>query len=319
MIQLLRHHEIDPVFWEACLQKADKPLVYLHVWYLNVVCANQWEALVEIQGKEYVSLFPLPVKKLLGRKRVYQPLFTQQLGLAITAASQHRSAEEYLALLPELYVQVHYQLPWPFSNAPELPDQWEWRWRPNYELSLKPSYAIIKQGYTTNLQRNLKKAVKSQLVLQQTSTIAPLIALFQSTKGKELPLRERHYHLLKKLHDQAFKEGVGQVWEVRNHNNLLASTFILSTAHRITFLFGASSNQGRAVNAMAFLLDHLIQKEASSGKTFDFEGSEVPGVANFYAGFGAQPVSYVSLSSKPKPSALQWTPTVFTFLAKHLR
>ncbi|WP_181307776.1 GNAT family N-acetyltransferase [Rufibacter sp. XAAS-G3-1] len=320
MIQVLRHHEINFARWAACLLSAPEPLVYLQAWYLDVVCGGQWEALVEVQDDEYVSLFPLPVKKLLGSKKVYQPLFTQQLGLVTTPASRHKAVEEYLAFLPELYTQVQYQMALPKGASLELPEPWVFRLRPNYELSLAAEYAVLRQHYTTNHRRNLKKAETTQLVLVSATTISPLLGLFQSTKGKELPyLRPRHYQKLEKLYRQAQKEGVGEVWEVRNQNKLLAAAFILRTAHRITFLFGASAAEGRTRNAMAFLLDQLMQQEGGSGKTFDFEGSEVPGVANFYAGFGAQPVMYVSLSSKPKPTTLQWPPTVFTFLAKHLR
>ncbi|GGK84789.1 GNAT family N-acetyltransferase [Rufibacter glacialis] len=319
MIHLLRHHEIDFVRWQACLRKAPEPLVYLQAWYLEVVCAGRWEALVERQGEEYVSLFPLPVKKWLGRKKVYQPLFTQQLGLVITPESQHRAVEEYLALLPDRYAQVHYQMPVPPASL-NLSPPWAWRERPNYELSLAPAYALLLQNYSTNLKRNLKAAAKNGLVVAPATSITPLLRLFQETKGKELPgLKARHYQRLAKLYQRAAQEGVGEVWEVRAQNNLLAAAFILRTTHRVTFLFGASSPEGRQKKAMAFLLDQLVQQEAGSGKTFDFEGSEVPGVANFYASFGAQPVKYVSLSCQSKPFALQWTSTVSTFLARHLR
>ncbi|RNI23360.1 GNAT family N-acetyltransferase [Rufibacter latericius] len=320
MIQLLRHHEIDPVSWEACLQKADAPLVYLHAWYLEVVCRGHWEALVEIQDNEYVSLFPLPVRTLLGRKKVYQPLFTQQLGLVVTPASQHRTPEEYLALLPVHYSAVQYQMPWCHERTLILPTPWAYRTRPNYELSLSPAYAEVRQNYSSNLRRNLKKAEKEKLTVVPTSGIKSLVELFRNTKGKELPeLRNRHYQTLEGLYGRVKQEKAGQVWEVRLRGELLAAAFLLETDHAITFLFGASSPKGRQKSAMAFLLDHIIAQAAGSGKTFDFEGSEVPGVANFYASFGAQPVWYVSLSSKPKSTALQWSPTVFSFLAKHLR
>ncbi|WP_210461910.1 GNAT family N-acetyltransferase [Rufibacter roseolus] len=320
MIQLLRHHEIDFARWETCLQNARESLVYRQAWYLEVVCVGEWDALVEIQAGAYVSVFPLPVRRFLGKKKVYQPLFTQQLGLVVTSASRHTAPEEYLALAADLYGQVQYQLPWPQEAAVNLPEAWTWRRRPNFELSLGAEYTELGQNYANNLRRNLKKAGQEELILQPADAIQSLIELFQSTKGKELPeLRPRHYQRLADLYAQAKQQGVGQVWEVHRQNKLLAAAFILSTEQRTTFLFGASSAEGRTHNAMAFLLDQLIQREAGSGKTFDFEGSEVPGVAKFYAGFGAQPATYVSLSLKPNPAALSWTPNVFRFLARHLR
>ncbi|WP_205503436.1 GNAT family N-acetyltransferase [Rufibacter psychrotolerans] len=318
MIKLLRHQEISPERWEACLARAHQPLVYVHAWYLDVVCGGAWEALVELQGEEYVSLFPLPVRSLLGQKRVYQPLFTQQLGLVVTPQSKETDPNAYLALLPGLFGQVQYQLP----NVREitLGAPWNHRLRPNYELSLEPGYPALEQHYSTNLRRNLKKAAKTPLEVQVVSSIEPLVSLFRSTKGQELTeLKPRHYQTLEQLYQRAAQRGVGQVWEVRRQNKLLCGAFLLCTPHRVTFLFGASSEEGRAASAMAFLLDHLLQREAGSGKTFDFEGSEVPGVANFYAGFGAQPVPYVSLSTQPKRFFPAWIITAFISLAKRLR
>ncbi|AKQ47360.1 hypothetical protein TH63_19625 [Rufibacter radiotolerans] len=320
MIQLLRHHEIDQTRWANCLARAYQPLVYAQAWYLDVVCGNNWEALVEIQGEAYVSVFPLPVKTLLVQKRVYQPLFTQQLGLITTPASQETTIEDYLALLPSSYAAVQYQLPWPTALPVTLPEPWHWRFRPNYELSLAPAYPDIQQQYSINLRRNLQKTAATSLKVGKIDSIDALLSLFQRTKGRELPeLRPRHYQKLEQLHQAAQRQGVGQVYEVRQEEELLAAAFVLHTPHRVTFLFGASSLEGRRRNAIAFLLDQIIRQEAGSGKTFDFEGSEVPGVAKFYSGFGAQPVPYLSLSLQSKRTTVQWTLNVFTSLAKRLR
>lgn len=318
MLHFLRHCEIDKSRWDACLQKADRPLLYAQAWYLDIVCSGQWEALVEIQKGEYVSLLPLPVKKVLGQKYVYQPLFTQQLGLFLTPASHHHSVEEYLPLVVARFAQVHYQL---FLAKPvSLPTSWSSRSRPNYELTLLLPYPQMLQEYALNLRRNLKKAQAAGLTGTTGTSIQPLIQLFKSTKGQELQeLRKSHYRVVEQLFLKAQQEKAGELWEVWRDNTLLAAAFLLVSPQRITFLFGASSAEGRQFNAMAFLLDQVLQREAGSGKIFDFEGSEVPGVAKFYANFGAKPVWYLSLNFQNLSPAQQWTRNVFTSLVKRLR
>ncbi|WP_066837012.1 GNAT family N-acetyltransferase [Rufibacter ruber] len=320
MIQLLRHHEIDPGRWEACLQNAERPLVYAHFWYLEVVAQGQWEALVEVLDGAYVSLFPLPVKTAFGLDFLYQPFFTQQLGLFTTPASQHRDVAEYVARLPALYAQGQYQMPQIPAQPNEGEAAWGHRLRTNYELALDRPYDQLRQGYSLNLRRNLKK--NSPLEgLRPGTTIEPLLHLFKATKGRELPeLKERHYRLLAQLYRRAQQEGVGQLWEVEQQGELLAAALLLVTGSRTTFLLGASSTQGRKQNAMALLLDQAVQREADSGKTFDFEGSDVPGVAKFYAGFGAKPVPYLSLYFKRhKRTFRQWIFNACTSLVKRLR
>ncbi|MFC6996157.1 GNAT family N-acetyltransferase [Rufibacter roseus] len=319
MIQLLRYQDIDKALWETCLQKAERPLVYAHAWYLDAVCGPNWQALVEVQKDAYVSVFPLPIKKVLGKQMVFQPLFTQQLGLFCTQASQHRSVSEYLSLLPPHFAQVQYQLPQPEVEL-HLPKNWSARLRPNYELSLAPTYPELYRACATNLKRNLKKAQAAQLNIGRAASFDKLLQLFQNTKGKELgELKAKEYKRLSQLFHNAQQAGVGQLWEVRQQQEVLCIGFFLHDGTRITYLFGASSEKGRQLNAMAFLMDQLIQQEAGSGKTFDFEGSEVPGVAKFYANFGAQPVPYLSLSFQNLPAAYLWTRNVFTSLRKRLR
>lgn len=317
MIELLRHPEIDQTQWDACLQRADKPLVYARAWYLNAVCGSRWQALVEKKDGRYVSVFPVPFRSFLGETSVVQPLFTQQLGLFCTPESQHRNPAEYLEFLPQHYQQAVYQLPWAELS---LPSFWNLRARPNYELSLQPEYAVLRQGYATNLKRNLKKASGANLSATADGNVETLLSLFKATKGQELnDLKARHYAKLKTLCQHAQAAGAGQLWQVSQQGITLCTAFLLFSGDRITYLFGASSATGRQLNAMAFLLDYVVQQQAGTSQTFDFEGSEVPGVAKFYANFGAQPVQYLSLSFQPQATARPWILRAFISLAKRLR
>ncbi|MGV3540639.1 MAG: GNAT family N-acetyltransferase [Rufibacter sp.] len=321
MIQLLRHHQIDQEKWGDCLRHAEAPLAYAHFWYLEVVTQGNWQALVEVQGQEYVSLFPVPVKSFLGQRRVYQPFFTQQLGLFLTAKSQERELAKYMEILSGEFTHIQLQMPH-FSAAPNaLNKNWRYRSRPNYELLLNQPYAQLYQNYSLNLRRNLKKAQAAQLEVTPAQDIQPLLHLFRQGKGQELrELRVRHYQLLAQLYAQAKQQGVGYLWEVRQNQELLAAAFLVEEPTRTIFLFGASSAAGKKQNAMALLLDHALRRHAETPGIFDFEGSEVPGVAKFYASFGAKPVPYVSLNLKPQPSSpFPWILHAFTSLRKRPR
>ena len=68
----------------------------------------------------------------------------------------------------------------------------------------------------------------------------------------------------------------------------------------------ASSNQaGIEQSAMFLLVDTFIEKNAGKKQIFDFEGSNIPGVARFYAGFGATPETYYSVHQNRLPKLLQ--------------
>jgi hypothetical protein len=78
IIQHLTHAEIDKVKWDACIDKAGNGLIYGHSVYLNKMCNGQWDALV--MGN-YETVMPLTRRKKWGIYYLYQPAFTQQLGI----------------------------------------------------------------------------------------------------------------------------------------------------------------------------------------------------------------------------------------------
>ena len=55
---------------------------------------------------------------------------------------------------------------------------------------------------------------------------------------------------------------------------------------------GSSSDMGKENRAMFVLMDRLIEFSRSSYPVFDFEGSNLPGVARFFEGFGAVKTVY---------------------------
>ncbi len=60
---------------------------------------------------------------------------------------------------------------------------------------------------------------------------------------------------------------------------------------------------GRAQRANFFLMDHLIQEFSSRNMVLDFEGSELPGIAEFYRKFGSfnQPYPFLRFNHLPFP------------------
>src|SRR5690349_3022982 len=82
--------------WDACVAATTEPVPYAYAWWLAAT-AGRWDAVVEVEEASgaYVSVLPLPIKRLPWGREVYQPPFTQQLGLLTTARSQHRQLLDY--------------------------------------------------------------------------------------------------------------------------------------------------------------------------------------------------------------------------------
>jgi hypothetical protein len=307
MLHYFERADITDEWWDACITASHQRIIYAYSWYLDAVCET-WGALVEKGKDQYVSVFPLPIKRRLGLSQVYQPFFTQQLGLFTTSLSQRQSLPDYLDIIPGSFRKVFLQLNTTNTFLP-MQGKHGFRSRPRitHHLSLKKAYPQLEQAYSTNLKRNLKKAREHNYVVTLADDVLPLLHLFRQNKGKELPeLGDPDYLRLQQVYTQAKGLEAAQLLEIRQEKDLLAGAFFLISPGKLIFLFGAASAEAKKTGAMSLLLDYLIQQRAGSGDILDFEGSEQAGVARFYASFGGQPQTYVSLIRNNLPWYLKW-------------
>jgi hypothetical protein len=184
--------------------------------------------------------------------------------------------------------------------------------RITYHLALDQPYEKLYQAYSYNQQRNIRKGPDGCQVVP--GDISRLIALFRETKGAQVPeLQEKEYARLGRLYRELHRRGCGQVFELRAGEQLLAAGLFVDSHHHLIYLFGASTTAGRRQAAMARLLDWVICQQAGSGRVLDFEGSDRPSLAKFYANFGARPVPYLSLNRIRIPFLAPWLKQKFLF------
>jgi len=87
---------------------------------------------------------------------------------------------------------------------------------------------------------------------------------------------------------QGLERNIFQIKAVSNKKgDVIAALCYTLFKDRFTYLIPVSNEQGKKDSAMFYLVDHLIRKASGTDILLDFEGSSIPGVAQFYRGFGA--------------------------------
>ena len=311
MLRLLRFRHLDLARWDACLVAAEPPaLPYAQAWWLAAT-AGRWAAVVELgPAGEYRSLLPLPWHWRPRGRVVYQPPFTQQLGLVLTPASQYRDLAAYLVLAQELSTSFYQQLPLR-ALAPLLAG-WAAAQRPTYHLDLSLSHDQLQAAYAPDYRRRLRRNAEAAQPLAVTSgtNLDELISLFTSYKTTAATgLRQRHYAALQRLWVAARQRGAAELRQVRHPatGELLAGALFITHAGGVIYLFAAASVAGRAASAPLLLLDDALRRHASRpAQVFDFEGGSRPEIGRFFANFGARPVPYLTLSYSRRPRFFAW-------------
>jgi hypothetical protein len=77
------------------------------------------------------------------------------------------------------------------------------------------------------------------------------------------------------------------------NGKLIAGAFFVDANGKVIFLFSGMAKEGKEAGAMYFLVDQFIVHNANSNLVLDFEGSNDPGLARFYRGFGAKECVYL--------------------------
>lgn len=310
MLRLLHFRALDLARWEACVAASPGALPYVQAWWLAAT-ARRWNAVVELgPAGEYRSLLPLPTKWRPRGRVAYQPLFTQQLGLVLTAESQQRDLAAYLAVAAEHCTEFYQQLPPAAAPLPTLAPGFAATERLTYHLDLGPSAEALRAGYAPDYRRRLRRAAAQvpALCVAPGPDLTELLTLFLAYRGPEhTGLHPRHYMPLHRL--VAAAGGLAELRQVRHPatGELLAGALFVRHAGGLIYLFAAASVAGRVAGAPLLLLDDAIARYAGQpGQVLDFEGGSLPAIGRFFANFGARPVSYPALTFTSTPWFLAW-------------
>lgn len=312
MIHYLRHDEIDTDKWDQCIRKSFNSLVYGYSWYLDVVC-HEWDGLVE---DDYVRVMPLTGKRKAGIHYLYQPLFTQQLGIFSTGLLNNQKVSEFLQQVPQKYKLAEINLN--TFNKPVDASQPSWKAMLNFELDLISSYEELRLQYSKNLKRNIRKAEKAKLELMENIKPEEVIRIFRgSAVSRKSNFNEEAYRMLKQLIYVLIYRGRAKVWGAFDHrNSLLAGAVFVRSKNKWIFLFSGTSQDARENGAMPFIIDRFILNHAGSHSTLDFEGSNDQNLARFYKSFGAKQCVYYHYQKNRLPFWARYAKNAMDLLQK---
>jgi hypothetical protein len=301
VISYINRKDISENKWNACIDGSFNGNIYGYSWFLDIV-GPDWDALVE---NDYERVFPLVYRKKIGIYYIYQPFFTQQLGLYSTTKLDAETLKSFINAIPKKFRRIELNL----NTHNKLEEKaFKLLTQLNHELDLINSYDKIRQGYSENLSRNLKKAEKSGLSVSKNIKPDDIIDLFKANRGKDIGhLKEKDYLRLKRIAYTAMYKGLANIQGVYDEQNqLVAGAFFILSNNKAIFLFSGLCEEGRKAGAMPFLIDQFIQIHAGQHLTFDFDGSNDPDLARFYKSFGSKECWYQRLELDRLPFILEF-------------
>lgn len=284
MMEFLHRKEIDLRKWDELISLSQAETLYPYSWYLDTVAAR-WSALVM---NDYRFVMPVVWKQKYGMKYIYQPFYTQQLGVFSKEYVDPTLIREFISVLYKKYRFGNFNF-----NTKNLVSEEKYisvNDKSNYVLNLSEDYGKLSASFSTNAKRNIKRAHENKEEVVADVSCEEMLAF--KRENDLIKRSESEYKWLLNLLKKIQINNAGKIYATRTSGRINAAAFFAFSRTRGIYLVSASNEQGKEQRSMFKIVDFFIREQAGSNLLLDFEGSNIPNVARFFAGFGARPEIY---------------------------
>ncbi len=300
-IRYLKHKNIDFEQWDNAISQSTNGLVYGYSWVLNSLANEQWDALVL---GNYKAVFPLVYKSKFGIKYLYQPYFCQQLGLFSKIEITEQLLKAFLNKIPSKFKFWHFHLN--YANASfNIP--YQTKQRTTLQIDLQQSYTTIYDQYNADAKKNLAKAQITGYEVRKNLDIELVSHTFFEQYGRHYPKVDKLIKQINTCAKKAIQLGKGFTLGIYGKNSeLWCAGFFFNANSILHYAMAAPTAEGKKYGATHILIDEVLKAYSGKNYVFDFEGSDIPTVAYFYAKFGSKPQHYLEIKNNKLPWWCRW-------------
>ena len=292
---------------QLCQSEADIP-VFLQPWWLDVVCERgNWEVCLTFdKGGEITGALPIFRTRFRGFQVIRMPLLTPFLGAWLKYpptlekpsrryAFEHRVLNELIRQLPRV---AYFTQNFHYGMTNWLPFYWQgFRQTTFYSYvieNISNSESVFK-NFEGDIRTEIRKAEKN-LTFRTGDDFELFWKLNQlAFKNKGLPMP----------YSKAFFRKVDDALKARDKRRIYFAEDEFQNVHAAIYLlldntttFYLASGRNEALDeggAVSFLIWEALKDLSGTVQAFDFEGSIIPGIENFFRSFGGVQKPYFQI------------------------
>lgn len=275
-VNYVKRNEINDLKWDACVRNSTKPLIYGISWYLDAAAENNWDGMII---NDYEAVFPIPYNRKTIWKQAYTPHSIQQLGPFVQHTDKI-AMEDLLGIVNKNYIKANLGVSVHFPTLEK---------KCNLILPLRQSYKELYEQFRRDRRRDSKN---HNLQLRKIDADNILFPFFIKSSAKLIQSGKLNVETFRRVVDAVTRNNAGIAFGAFSENKLISAVFLTEFQNRLTLLLSSTNKKGYKLRANSFLISELIKKYAGTRFILDFEGSEIPGVKDFYKSFGAMEEYY---------------------------
>lgn len=274
---------------------SDAPLFHQLFW-LDAVAGDQWDVVVLEEDGVMKAYYLYALRKSPLGIRCYMPELTQFLGpgYRIEKSNERDRLNKETLLLEQLCSML--------PSAAEFSSRWQtgyFNWLPfywmNYKQRVRYSYVlddiskpeVLRQQFSEKITREIRKAEKSFSIIETDDTEKFYHLIQSNFKSKQAKV-QLDFATLNRAYAACSKNGCGKIWcALDQKQQWAASIFVAWDAQTAYYIIGARDDAFGNSGSMSLLFWHAFNELKDTVKSFDFEGSMIKGVENYFRSFGA--------------------------------
>lgn len=286
MIRRLKYHEIDFVKYTECLENSEQIKYSAAALFLDITADKKWEILVY---GDYEAVMPVPYIRKFGCKIVVNPKLCQQLGVFSVQDNPERNGL-FMNFLEQNYNIWYYAFN--DGNTFDIP----LKQRKNF-LIYPGTYEQVRQRYSPKRKRKLRLDGE---VLAESHVRNISISEARSFIQEHLigAANEKDRSAFLSIFQNFADTGHLVIPAFLYKGKIINALAIYQDERTIALLGTFNDREFVKLSGSCVLIDHMI-RQTIEHKIFDFEGSEVPSIEEFFRGFRPELKPYgVIMNSK---------------------
>ncbi len=261
--------DINSEEWDQYLDISHEPLVEFSSWYLDI-CCKKWGAFFHLEKNFRI---PIPYSKFLGiTEKTTRPPYLQRLKIISDSSPSELEIQELFTS-----IQIQFRcglLNWDY-NINSL------KTRANYILTTDIS------NYNQSQKRNLAKTNQNELQFILSKDYELLFHWLKNNGEKYLYEKDFNNQLFRRLVSEIIKKEKGYIVFVKNKEEITGAAIFTNYNKRKVFFLSFNTTMGKKNGGMVGIIHYVQTQLMTTDEILDLEGSDIPGVATFYEGFGA--------------------------------
>ncbi len=277
--------------WNNRIEELNYFGLYCRHEYLQHFC-DDW---ICISNHNQTLLLPVPIRKKMGITYVYTPSFFPQ-----TSVIGKYNENDFSSLTNKLLSIVYYgDL---FIEGRLLSGK-------KIRQTLKTNFTLDATNWENKIndhhRRALEKANKQDFNIQEQVKAQVIIDLFKEVYTEKMPhVTDNDYNRLLQWCEQ--QTNTIQTYCLYLHGEIHAAAILFCHRNTLYNIINVVTEAGKVSRANYSLYGYILDRCHIQQLNLDWEGSDIPGIARFYEGWGSEKHNYYHYHINALPFPLNY-------------